>query len=534
VVERKASGIDERADWEVERRAGKGDPAADEPVEVALSLETDGGVARLVRRRKRGAGAREEDEFAVELQDGRKLVESEAHAWTRDHALPDWETWRRACCQHQEILRARLTVADDRSLVVSSLLGMEEHDRLARLLKEQQPGKLVHEIDGVLADLDQVVLVRLKTPSEDLFESERKLAGLGLERSRLSPALAVEIGRAAIERARALAERLGFAAELPRGETEADEPELRKWAEGWPAYVRRESKSGERLGERPEEAREARRGAGSSSSPPRSAGGKSKEALEASMREQGDEATRKKAARGRREGRRGRRRGAPRGEPDARAAPRDARGPARLEEREPVPGVRHRGRGPLHAPRGNGAQGHGRAPRGARRRARPGPRAPRRARGVEPRGGEARRGGEEARKACEGRRSSLSALVSQGRLDTCADLAAAARAEEESLAGEIAGLETAVASLDAELEEHRRDVDRLKELARWRTAAKRAQQRADLTALPEWKELQEAVDAAAAFAADLDALGSMAREAQEERSKARESEVNRSLGEYAA
>src|SRR5262249_54817533 len=130
-VEKKASGISERADWEVERRAPPTD-GGDGGVEVALSCETDGGVARLVRSRKRGAGTREEDLFAIELADGRKLVESEAHAWMRDHAFPDWETWRRACCQHQEILRARLTVADDRSLVVSSLLGMEEHDRLAR------------------------------------------------------------------------------------------------------------------------------------------------------------------------------------------------------------------------------------------------------------------------------------------------------------------------------------------------------------------------------------------------------------------
>jgi DNA repair exonuclease SbcCD ATPase subunit len=254
VVERKASGIDERADWEVERRFSPNDPKGDagngEDVEVALSVETDGGVARLVRRRKRGAGAREDDEFAVELPEGsggRRLAEAEAHAWMDAHRFPDWETWRRACCQHQEILRSRLTVADDRSLVVSSLLGMEEHDRLARLLKDQQPGKLVHEIDGVLEDLDQVVLVRLKTPSEDLFESERKLGALGLERSRLSPALALEVGRRAIDRARGLAEKLGLQAPFPSAGTEADEPELRKWAEGWPSFVRKESKTGERL-----------------------------------------------------------------------------------------------------------------------------------------------------------------------------------------------------------------------------------------------------------------------------------------------
>jgi len=140
----------------------------------------------------------------------------------------------------------------------------------------------------------------------------------------------------------------------------------------------------------------------------------------------------------------------------------------------------------------------------------------------------------ETRKIAEGRRESLAALVSPGRLDGSADLLAAARAEDEALASEIAGLEASVSSLDAELEEHRRDQERLKELARWRAAAKRAQQRADLTNSPEWKTFQEAVDAAAALAADLDALGGMAREAQEERSASREVEVNRSLAEFVA
>ena len=55
-----------------------------------------------------------------------------------------------------------------------------------------------------------------------------------------------------------------------------------------------------------------------------------------------------------------------------------------------------------------------------------------------------------------------------------------------------------------------------------------------MTSSPEWKTFQETVDAAAAFAADLDSLGGMARQAQEERSASRETEVNRSLSEFVA
>ncbi len=536
VVEKKASGIDERADWEVERRIAKPDSKSDvvngEDVEVALSVETDGGVARLVRRRKRGAGAREEDAFSVELADGRKLDEAEAHAWMDARRFPDWETWRRACCQHQEILRSRLTVADERSLVVSSLLGMDEHDRLARLLKDQQPGKLVGELDRVLEELDKVVLVRLKTPSEDLFESERKLAALGLERARLSPALALEVGRGAIDRARRLAEKLGFQAELPSAETEADEPELRKWAEGWPTFVRKQSKTGERLSSA-QKTRARLAAELEQLEPSEERWRKAKAGLETAQSELGDEATQRKLI----------------VESEAKVAAADAglraenKTLALLREtlevlREtksadqcpvcdtPVAGLAARLEATVRKGTGERLAALT-AERDQARKRRDALESSLRT--------TAKLVAEEkeARKACEGRRSSVTGLVSQGRLDAGADLAAAARAEEESLAAEIAQLESSVAGLDAELEEHRRDVDRLKEISRWSAAAKRAQKRADLTALPEWKELQEAVDAAAAFAADLDALGAMAREAQEERSKAREDEVNRSLGEYA-
>jgi len=139
--------------------------------------------------------------------------------------LPDWDTWRRACCQHQEILRSRLTVADERSLVVSSLLGMEDHDRLARSLKDQAPGKTIGEIDHELSELEKVVLYRLKSAfRRSLRERTQARRPLGLERARLAPALAIEIGRTAIERARALAERLGLQVALPSSNAKRTKP----------------------------------------------------------------------------------------------------------------------------------------------------------------------------------------------------------------------------------------------------------------------------------------------------------------------
>jgi DNA repair exonuclease SbcCD ATPase subunit len=527
-IERKKSGIAERADWEVERRCPGG-----ASIEVSLAIELDGAPATITRRRKAGAGAREEDELEVALADGSRRTQTDAESWMRESRLPDWDTWRRACCQHQEVLRGRLTVADDLSHILSSLLGLEEHDRLHRLLKDQQPGKIIGRLDEELAELEKVVLHRLAMPSEELYDSERKLEALGLERARLSPALGVEIGRAAVARARALAERLSIRAEIPACENEADEPDVKKWADAWIPQVRKEARASERL------ASASKRRAKLASEleqlePSEERWRKAKAALEIDARERGDAAAQKGLL------------------AETERAIEAAEASLRSENRtlallrdtlEVLRAGPHGDQCPVCDTRVDGLaarlettvrKGTGErlaALTAERERARE-----RRAsleksvRAAEKLAAEEK----ETRKVAEGRRESLAALVSPGRLDGGADLLAAARAEDEALASEIAGLEASVSSLDAELEEHRRDQERLRELARWRAAAKRAQQRADLTSSPEWKTFQEAVDAAAAFAADLDALGAMARVAQEERSASREAEVNRSLAEFVA
>ncbi len=535
-VEKKGSGIAERIDWEVERRRSDGDF-----VEVALSLEIRGIVARIIRRRKSGAGAREEDGLAVELPDEgegiqgrRRLLGTEAQAWMREAKLPDWETWRRACCQHQEMLRGRLTVPEDRSQIVSSLLGMDEYDRPHHLLKDQQPGKLIAELDRELDELDKVVLYRLRAPSEELFESERKLEALSIERSRLSPALSIEIGRGAIERARALAQRLGIEAPLLAFATEADEPELRKWSEDWPAYVRKESKTAERLYSATKR-RAKLAGEIEQLEPLEERWRKAKECLKTDQRERGDEATQKKLL------------------VETERKVRETEALLRSQNktlallRETVEVLHGSDKGdqcPVCGARvpGLAARIEATVREGTDERLsqlaaeRDSARERREALEKSIRASEKLAiEDKETRAAFEARRGSLAAQVSPERLNCASsDLLAAARAEEEARASEIASLEAAVSSVDAELEEHRKDVERLRELFKWRTAAKRAQQRADLSGSPEWKTFQEAVDAAAALGADLDALGSTAREAQEERSAVCEAEVNKALGVYCA
>src|SRR5262249_38753986 len=151
----------------------------------------------------------------------------------------------------------------------------------------------IAELDEELLELEKVVLYRLRAPSEELFESERRLEALGLERSRLSPALSIEIGRAAVERARGLAHRSAPSPTLPAAASEADEPELKKWADGWVAWVRKEAKIAERLTSATK--RRAKLAAELSELQPGEERWKqAKERLESEQRTKGDEATQKR------------------------------------------------------------------------------------------------------------------------------------------------------------------------------------------------------------------------------------------------
>ena len=432
------------------------------------------------------------------------------------------------------MLRGRLTVTEDRSQILSSLLGMDEYDRLHRLLKDQQPGKVIAELDRELEDLDKLVLHRLRAPSEELFESERKLEALAIKRARLSPALSVEIGCGAVERARALAKRLGIEERSPAFATEADEPEFRKWAEGWAAYVRRESKTAERLSSAAKRLANLT-GEIAQLEPSEERWRKTKERVETEQREKGDEAT-QKALLAETERKVQETEALLRSENKMLALLREAvevlRGSSESDQcpvcDTRVPSLAARTE--VTVRKGTDERlGQLAAELDRARERREALETSIRASvtlAVEEK---------ETRAAFEARRRSLAAQVSLGRLDGAgSDLLAAARSEEEALTSEFASLEAAVSSRDAELEEHRKDVERLRELFKWRTATKRAQQRADLSGSPEWKTFQEAVDAAAALGADLDALGSTVREAQEERSATREGEVNKALGAYCA
>jgi hypothetical protein len=112
------------------------------------------------------------------------------------------------------------------------------------------------------------------------------------------------------------------------------------------------------------------------------------------------------------------------------------------------------------------------------------------------------------------------------------DPLAAARGRIERLGEAISGYEGALDARDQALGEHGVSGERLRLLGAWQEARRRAVERVDVTELSEWRVLQDAVDEAAGLAADQEALGQLARDAQVRRAKERAAEVNGCLGTY--
>jgi hypothetical protein len=93
--------------------------------------------------------------------------------------------------------------------------------------------------------------------------------------------------------------------------------------------------------------------------------------------------------------------------------------------------------------------------------------------------------------------------------------------------------EAVLHATEEDLEAHRKEADVLGLLAKWLAARNRARVSGDdLSRHPAWNDLQAALDEAAGLAVDIQALGAMAREAQEQRSGERVDEVNHCLGTY--
>lgn len=520
-VEKRSSGIAERSDWQAAQ-------VASEAIEVTATFAHDGGDVRVTRRR---AGPRSGDELAVD-EGGRRHAGDAARAWLLRAGFPDWTTWRRAFCQHQELSRARLVETSDRSSILAALLGLDAYDALDAKLRELRPAAVIKQLDEAQDRLETLVLQRLRRPEEELAELEARLASRGIDRASVGVQLALDVAAGMLARARALDEGLRLESALPRCERESDLDAVESWAGGFANVARGESRSAERASEISRRRGELLAAVGAFE-PAAARARISRTALDGHLRERGDVAALRASIATSEETERAAE-AAVRAQSALLALLGDARDVLRAAadpERCPVCDSRTRDLSArLDAALASGRSASGVERSDELRRARERTIALREGlRAVE----NAARDESEAQKTLELSKQKLLALVPEARLAAHGqDALRAARDEIDALAAESSRLQAASAERERELQAHARDLDLLRELAKWRAASRRAAHRTTLDGSPAYQRLERAIDAAAAFAVDLDALAALGREAQEELSARREREVNARLGAY--
>lgn len=522
-VEKKDSGLDERADWEIRPRG-----AADDPTEVVLALATGEGEVQVRRRRLAGARAGKGDELSVTLPDDATVTGADAQHWLDTHGLSDWEDYRRAHCFHQEAARHRVLDKGDRSAMLATLLGLDEDRALRDTLGQLKAGALVRDVDAELDALDRDLQRAALRPQQRLLELERRLLeDRGLQRWQLGPALEVEVIGRLLERARELAAGLAMGVSLP---DPGDVGAVQAWAEAWPGAVRA---SATVLAGLPglRQRQGALAGAVPLAGPAEGHWRAAEGALAEAVRAGGDEAqrTRQLEAAEQALGRAG---AALKAANATVALLQDAQqvlAASETPDRCPVcdsqvPDLPARIGTVLAGLESStlsaltGARDAAATARNDAQRALDALRALTAARDV-------------AQAAWDERRTALARLLPA---PVPSDVLAAANAELARLDAEVARLARLEAHRDGSLRGHAADLELLRDLRAWGEASTALQTPLDVRALPAWTELEQTVDAAAAFASDLECLEEVARVAQASRSAARQQAVNASLGKYFA
>ncbi|MBW2394463.1 MAG: AAA family ATPase [Deltaproteobacteria bacterium] len=512
------SGIAERGDWSLAYDGAAGD------VRVTLELAVEGGLARLTRCRTAGGKARQEDDLLLELSDEEVLRGKEVQDWLAWNQLPDWKAWKRSFCQHQELSRARVTEAADRSTAIAGMLGLDEYRKVSDDLKKLKVKRLEQRATEELASLQGDQLRALERPGLELRDLENQLERHGVAVAQAGEAELERRTAALITSAQGLAGRLGID---DSGLPDADGPaaELQKWAQRWPTEVRRMLDVLSR--ERGELAGRVQ------------SLGASFEALEPARRAEADSRNvrdRLATELGSVDGLRGQRAvlAEKRTGLEAERQRRDALGSLLRDAVAVVKDAQAPDRCPVcdqdrsDLERAIQAKLDERAPDSLE-----GEFADLDARDAKLQ--EQITKLEEAGAACETNQRKVRALEEQvrGQLPVGASESASIDELQRGWQEDVRRLGLQCEAGEAHITQHRGDAEVVAILAKLRDARARARVAAgELTETPEFQELQGVIDAAAGFASDLEALGSLARQLEDERSDERIASVNESIDSY--
>ena len=526
---KKASGIAERADWEIRNRevdAGS--------MEVTLVLLDEGGDVRITRRREQDARARDDDTFQVTLPGGELLEQADAESWIYESGLPDWQTWRHAFCQHQEAARARLVEKTDRSALLAGLLGLDEYQQLQQRINDLKPRHLLKELESEVSGIEDELERSLERPRSDLEEIERRLeVDEGIPRAEVNEHKASDVARSLAGRGARMAQDLRMEEPVPAGQPGSDPETTLRWARDWEKKVRHRLDDLRKQQSRRREDERRLAGALDDLQPAhdrRQAALREKQDLErehgnaealSGQAEQIDSDLEQLDA-------------AITAEEDRMSCIRQARDLLHAadhadrcpvcEQASPELGTR------LEAILQEGETAAIRKLQGRREELK-GRRETltARRRKLELKTQETK----DQERAYRNRKSLLQAHLPSDFDPASGDAHSEGHEQLRRQRESIRATETILQSTEEDLGAHRKEADILGWLAKWLAARNRARVSGDdLSRHSAWNDLQAALDEAAGLAVDIQALGAMAREAEEQRSSERVDEVNRCLGTY--
>lgn len=517
-VEKTASGIAERRDWEVANRS-----ASDADTVVRLTWDHEDGRVQVTRLRPANAKRTAADSVTVETPGGEVLSGARAADWLRVRGFPSWTEWRSSYCQHQEAARDRLITKENRTKALVALLGLEDVATLkARLdgLKLTSARRSLKEADArIEADLEL-----LQSASTDLEEARASLQDRGLDPEAVTRRALLDAVEDLHRRAILLEGRLGVPASPDL--LSADLDQAISWADAWAGRTRRHPSSTlSSLGDLRHRAGELEATL-ASIEPLEASLAAARSELAAAEHAGGDEQARRRAvdearqrlARVEEERRRSSRLAALLQDARELTAPEDRECPVCRSE---VEGVHQVVTSRLEEVAGAAAEQLERAAARAEEQLRD-------ARQALARLEELRRQVQTAEDALRSRSRRLKSMVA----DDTPDVVAAARREHERLTATIADLSRLEDDLDAHLAHHRAVVDDVHAMSRYLAALDREDRHVDVEVLPAWDAYNAARDALAALVGDCEALAVMAKDELAELSETRLEEVNRTLGEY--
>lgn len=230
-IAKRGCGIDERLSWEVSHRGSA------TPVSVELTFECSGGCVVLKRTRRADAKKRDLDEVSLEMPGGEILDARDAAAWLDQQKLPDWTTWKHSFCQHQELVRARITDGGERSNQLGKLLGLEDYQDLRSQVLALKFGSLRKTATDILDDLAEEVRRSMDRPASELKELTEQLRAHGIEPVSLGEGLIDERVRDLIARADSMTLALGCDTQVPDG-TSVELDDVIEWSNGWKRSLR--------------------------------------------------------------------------------------------------------------------------------------------------------------------------------------------------------------------------------------------------------------------------------------------------------